>query len=83
MCYPLLEAIRGSCPAIQQRLVDATKGTPVVEIEQYEQGVGRARCDIDVDTIIAAGITWGCRNITAVSSTGCPLRDGGPVKVRL
>jgi len=64
MCYPSLEAIRESCPAIQKGLVGAAQGTPVVEIEQFEQGVGKARCDIDIDTMITARITWGCRNIS-------------------
>ena len=59
------------------------EGIPLIKIDEWDASDGTARCNINCDTKIEAGITWGCRNITFLSTTGCPLRDGDLVRVRL
>lgn len=76
--YPNLEAIRNSCPAIGD--LDPEEVIPVKK-DEFDATVGIAACSVPTDLIIEA-CTFGCRNVTAVSSTGCPLRDE-PRKVSL
>lgn len=83
MSYPFIEAIRQSCPVVQQKLVDAAQAVKIIEEDKWEKDVGKAICSVDTESMIIAKVPYGCRGVTAVSSTGCPLRDAAPVKVRL
>ena len=76
--YPSREAIIESCPAIGD--LDPDEVVPVTP-DEFEITVGKAACKIPVQLIVAA-CTFGCRSVIAVSSTGCPLRDG-PAKVSI
>jgi hypothetical protein len=77
-----LDIIRKSCPAINQGLIDETVGITTSQDEwEIISREAKAECRIPVQIKENAGITGGCRYVTKVSSTGCPLRDRLPVKV--
>lgn len=78
-----IEAIRNSCPAVLKKLVDGEELIPILEVDEWDANLGKARCNIPTDTRIEAKVPFGCRGVTSVSSTGCPLRDGNLVSVSL
>lgn len=78
-----LETIRNSCPAVLKKLIDGEELIPVVELDEWDKNLGKARCDIPADVRIEAKVPFGYRGVTVVSSLGCPLRDGDLVAVSL
>ena len=80
MSYYELSAIRASCPVLKQDLANAQL-VDVVKYDEWEENIGYAQCRIPTDIMALIPGLWGCRNVTTVCSTGCPLRDGSQVKV--
>lgn len=81
---PTLEAIKKSCPAIISKVVESDQGVKLTQDEWEElSGEGRVKCMVTEEQQTRAGISWGCRYVVAIEPSGCPLRNGDWVKVRV
>ena len=80
MIYPEFTAIKGSC-LVLKKAPENEQLVRVVKMDELQEGVGYAQCEIPAEVIALIPGLWGRRNVTAVSSLGCPLREGVPVKV--
>ena len=82
MSHYSIEAIRANCPVIQNGEDEETI-VPVVDKELYSDSLVKTNCCASPDQKIKAGISYGCREVTGLSSTGCPLRNGDTVTVQI
>lgn len=80
MSYFSIEKIRESCPYVDQSSEEPNDLIIVGEKDEFNPELGMVNCVVPVDMKLDPP-TFGCRKVIQVSSTGCPLRDGRPVKV--
>ena len=79
MPFASLEAIRKSCPPLQDLSeAEVTALTPIVEQNPLTPDVAVVECLVSTDSKLTYPQVcgFGCRNNTTVSETGCPLRNG-------
>jgi hypothetical protein len=79
MPLPSLEAIRKSCPPLQNLSeAEVAALTPVVEQNPLTPDEATVECLVPTDSKLdyPSVCGFGCRRNTAVSESGCPLRDG-------